>query len=262
MCNMKKFLFMIPLAMTYVACTEKPAEDPFAVKDIKLSVDNVSLLVGEKVRITYTVDPVDATDLTVAWESLNREVATVDQAGEIVAIAPGQVNVIAMSSNGVTAVCSVVVEEQTPFNRMVGHWEGCKVEWVDNVDGRIYTEAEVEDIFWPGQDPEYYEAVIELDRARYCFNLFKDSSMTLGILCQDMDYRYIDGELKETDVVNGFHASFKLQGTRYEHMDWLYELDFKYIEEESLVRTKVHQEGERYDLIVYYRIVKENNEEE
>lgn len=71
-----------------------------------------------------------------------------------------------------------------------------------------------------------------------------------------MDYRYIPGTLKEAEAINTYHASFKLKGTRYENLTYLYELDFKYMEEENYIRLHVHEEGDRYDVITYYKIIK------
>lgn len=259
---MKKKLSIIAfLLVTLLSCSDEPIiDDSVKVSGLTLSNKSLTMLVGDEFKLTYKIEPLDATDMTVVWESMNTDVVTVDQTGVVKAVSSGQANVMIKSTNDVYDICSVVVEEETVFNKMVGHWAGYKIQWLDNVTGEILEESSVKDVLYPGQSDEWYQDAIELTRTLYCFDLYKDSSMQLGILCQDMDYRYVPGTLTESEAINTYHASFKLKGTRYEHLTHLYELDFKYFEEEEHLRLYIHEAGERYDVITYYKVYKNQEE--
>jgi uncharacterized protein YjdB len=59
-----------------------------------------SLLVGRTLTLEVTVEPADATNKTVTWSTDNEQIATVNQAGEITALAPGQVIITATTNEG------------------------------------------------------------------------------------------------------------------------------------------------------------------
>ncbi len=59
-----------------------------ALQDITLNPTNIELLPGQEQQITTTFDPVDASNKTITWASLDNNIATVAN-GKIAAIAPG-----------------------------------------------------------------------------------------------------------------------------------------------------------------------------
>lgn len=120
---MKKKLSIIAfLLVTLLSCSEEPIiDDSVKVSALTLSNKSLTMLVGEEFKLTYKIEPLDATDMTVAWESMNTDVVTVDHTGLVKAVSPGQANVMIKSTNDVYDICSVVVEEETIFNKMVGH---------------------------------------------------------------------------------------------------------------------------------------------
>ncbi|MDE5850669.1 MAG: Ig-like domain-containing protein [Muribaculaceae bacterium] len=67
-----------------------------------------SLMVGETVTLTAVVSPDEATDKTVTWTSSDENVASVDEEGDVTAVAPGTVTITATSGN-VSAECKVTV---------------------------------------------------------------------------------------------------------------------------------------------------------
>ncbi|MDE7386623.1 MAG: Ig-like domain-containing protein [Muribaculaceae bacterium] len=75
---------------------------------IEINPRTVSLMVGEKVRLTATVLPENAPDKTITWESMNEYVATIDEEGTVTAIGKGSAVVGARCGN-VSAICSVKV---------------------------------------------------------------------------------------------------------------------------------------------------------
>ena len=78
------------------------------VESITLDPKNLELEVGETLTISATVLPENATDKTVVWSSLNREIATVDDKGAVTGVAIGETTVTVQAGD-ITAQCPVVV---------------------------------------------------------------------------------------------------------------------------------------------------------
>lgn len=96
--------------------TDPPTEAPtgIACVGITLNYNTVSLTaLGECFRLTATCEPEDTTDL-VTFVSSNPAVVTVDEAGDLTAVAPGSAQ-ITVSCGDVSVVCEVVCiwEEET-----------------------------------------------------------------------------------------------------------------------------------------------------
>ena len=79
------------------------------VTSIKLNKTSLNLGKGSSARLVATLEPKDATEQGVTWSSGNSKVVTVDQKGNIKAIATGKVTITATSSNGLKAQCIVNV---------------------------------------------------------------------------------------------------------------------------------------------------------
>ena len=80
---------------------------------IVLDQDTLKLELGEgrvsNAVLTATVGGENASNRHVNWESADEKIATVDQQGNVVAIANGTVEVKASTVNGISAVCTVEV---------------------------------------------------------------------------------------------------------------------------------------------------------
>ena len=61
-----------------------------AVKDITLTPAKKELEVGDKIAVEYVLNPKNVTDTAFTWTSSNPEVATVDQDGNVTALAAGK----------------------------------------------------------------------------------------------------------------------------------------------------------------------------
>ena len=83
-----------------------------AVTEVTLNSTALSLVEGETTVLTATVKPDNATDKSVAWSSDKPEVATVDGAGIVTAIAGGTAKITA-TAGGKSATCTVTVETRT-----------------------------------------------------------------------------------------------------------------------------------------------------
>ena len=69
------------------------------------------LAVGESITLTATVSPDNATNKSVTWSSDDEAVATVDENGNVSANSVGTATITA-TADGVTAECTIIVEEK------------------------------------------------------------------------------------------------------------------------------------------------------
>lgn len=83
---------------------------PIRPEQIILSRSNATGIVGESLRLTYTILPEDATDKSVEWKSLNPEIATVNADGEVTIKAEGRANIEAICNGDrtISAMCNVL----------------------------------------------------------------------------------------------------------------------------------------------------------
>ncbi len=82
--------------------------EPVEATAIELSHTVVIMDYADKVTLTATVLPENATDKTVTWESSNTAVAKVDSDGNVTAVAAGTATITATCGNA-TATCEVTV---------------------------------------------------------------------------------------------------------------------------------------------------------
>ena len=99
-----------------------PGGDPFAGQVVgtgpaavlRIEPPTVYLLPSENTRVSPRAlreDGFPAAPVTVTWKSLRPDIASVDQNGVVVALAPGQGTVQVTSSSGLTATAPVVVQQ-------------------------------------------------------------------------------------------------------------------------------------------------------
>lgn len=79
---------------------------------ITLSSTSLTLIEGEEQTLIATVNPDNANDKSVTWNSSDESVATVDASGKVTAISKGRATITALAndSSGVTATCDVTVK--------------------------------------------------------------------------------------------------------------------------------------------------------
>lgn len=80
-----------------------------AVTSVTLSEMNADILLGDKMTLTATVLPANATYPEVTWTSSNESVATVDENGKISGVSLGKA-VITATADGKSAQCNVTVK--------------------------------------------------------------------------------------------------------------------------------------------------------
>ena len=80
-------------------------------KNIKITTKDVFVNKGNKHKIEYPLEPANATDVSIQWESMNPKIATVDQKGEVTAVEVGSTTILAKLA-GEVAYCNVTVIEK------------------------------------------------------------------------------------------------------------------------------------------------------
>ena len=87
-----------------------PVSQEIDVSSISLSKTSITMTVGDKTPISVTVNPSNATNKNIIWNSSNTTIAEYIN-GEIYALGEGTCIIKATSTNGITAVCNVKVEK-------------------------------------------------------------------------------------------------------------------------------------------------------
>jgi len=83
---------------------------PVAVTGVSLNKTTTSIVAGQMEQLTATVSPAGADDPSVTWSSDNTSVATVDQNGNVSALASGTATITVTTTDGnKTASCTVTV---------------------------------------------------------------------------------------------------------------------------------------------------------
>lgn len=81
------------------------------VQSITLAIDKTALEVGQGAKITVTITPANETDGPAVLTSSNSQVATVDNAGNVRAVAPGTATISAKIGAKTSNVISLTVYE-------------------------------------------------------------------------------------------------------------------------------------------------------
>lgn len=132
------------------------------VESITLDKTELSMLEGDEMTLSATVNPSDATDKTVTWATSDAEIATVEN-GKVSAIKEGVVAIMAKAGEK-EAQCIITVQHNTMYDAITFADSRVKEKLVaafdSNNDGEIsYLEASVvssmKGVFDSETDPEY-----------------------------------------------------------------------------------------------------------
>lgn len=89
-------------------------EKTYAVESVSLDKTEIELTEGEKITLTATVKPENATNKNVTWSSDNTSVATVDAKGNVSAVKVGEALITVTTEDGEkTACCSILVRNKS-----------------------------------------------------------------------------------------------------------------------------------------------------
>lgn len=104
------------LAILLPTSCKKHEENPTVVTDVMINKAEITLLIGDTLRLSATIVPANAKVKNVIWESNDPDIATIDAGGLVTAIAVGETFVTATAEEERSS-CRVVVEEPEPeFN--------------------------------------------------------------------------------------------------------------------------------------------------
>lgn len=114
-------LTAIGIGTTTITCTAhngvyaqcEVTVNPVLVSGITLNESETELTVGEKLQLTATIAPDNATNKSVTWSSTNEAVAVVSESGQVTAVGSGtcQVKAMANDGSGKSASCLITVEK-------------------------------------------------------------------------------------------------------------------------------------------------------
>ena len=85
--------------------------NPILASNITMNEMTAELVTGESLQIHASIEPATTTNKGISWSSTNSSIAIVDGNGLVTAIAPGNCNIVAKTSDGsnLTTTCAVKV---------------------------------------------------------------------------------------------------------------------------------------------------------
>lgn len=96
----------------YARWTQNTEQNLIKVSSISIDKSELALKVGDKASFTATILPKNATNKNVYWWSNNESVVTIDQNGNVLAVAPGTAVIDAESYDGnYKAFCTITVSD-------------------------------------------------------------------------------------------------------------------------------------------------------
>lgn len=103
---------------------------PIRVEKIELSKTELALFVGKTEKLTYTINPENATNQEAAWDSSDKTVATIADDGTVTALAEGTTD-ITLTIDEKTATCKVTVSSPAI--------EGITIPYLSEIQGNTVT---------------------------------------------------------------------------------------------------------------------------
>ena len=125
------------------------------VTSITLNENNLTMNVGEQKTITATVNPSDATEQNLSWQSMDKDIVNVNN-GRVAALKNGVVSVIVSATDGsnIQAICTITVE--TPVSSINLNYQKLDMYIGDfkPLQATILPEnATHKDLVWESSDP-------------------------------------------------------------------------------------------------------------
>ena len=141
-------------------CVVRVVKEKVKVNRIVLDSHDISLLVGDAHQILVTVEPENATENELIFESSNLSVATVNNKGIVEGIKPGVAMITVRTKDGkVKEICNVIVEERPIDNRLnVFDSDKDSISWNGSKYLKIFTNSiyGVEGTIAPESENKYH----------------------------------------------------------------------------------------------------------
>ena len=139
-------------------CTVTVKPDSVPAESVTLNKTALTLEIGDTATLTATVEPADATDKTVTWESSDETVATVDENGVVTAVGRGEATVTVKAGEA-SATCTVEVQRTyipIPPTQPTRPTKPAEPDEPDEPDEPVESELPFTDV---DVDDTFYEAV-------------------------------------------------------------------------------------------------------
>ncbi len=125
------------------SCVVKVVKEKIEVNKIILNTKEISMLVGDTKQISAKVEPDNATNNELVFESSNPSIATINNKGKVEGIKPGVVTItVKMKDGKVSVACKVTVMERPADNKFdVFDNEKDPINWNGSKDLKIFTNS-------------------------------------------------------------------------------------------------------------------------
>lgn len=197
-----KFISIFVLAVTvFTTCEDKKTNTQ--VTGVSISEPSLVLTVGQSKGLVAIVDPADATGAVVFWSSSVPGVASVDDAGLVTAIAPGDTNITATVGKH-SATCAVTVNSAVipvPATGVEIAPGTLKLTIGDNstLTATVSPEGATDNVVWSSSDP----AVATVD---------KTSGLVTALTIGTADITATAGDVSDICVVTVDAATIPVTG--------------------------------------------------
>ena len=95
-------------------CRVKVKAKTVTATGLNLSTNSETILIGEKLQLSASISPENASNKGIAWTSTDANIASVNASGLVSALSEGETKIIATTTDGsnISAVCDIKVEKQ------------------------------------------------------------------------------------------------------------------------------------------------------
>lgn len=169
------------------SCIVKVVKDKVEVDKIILNTKDISLLEGDTKQLLAKVEPENATENELIFESSDPSIATINNKGVIEGIKPGVVTITVKTKDGrVKETCKVTVEER-PIDEKVDVFDEEKspITWNGSKDLNIFTNSiySVEGTIAP-ESENTYQFVVRNNTAytiKYNINFIENNDYNINM---------------------------------------------------------------------------------
>lgn len=180
------------------------------VKSVTLSEESVTVKVGEKISVSYLIDPDNSKDKTVIWTSSDESIAKVVD-GTISGVNQGDCTISIATNNGKTDTCQVKVLKPKP-NLKALYNKYCEYEFAELGSDDSYLSVDINPY---DSDSEYLQYVYFSEALDAIKNINKALELPESVLNRMEQTRGLDGtqsyETDDLEITWTFHPDNGLE---------------------------------------------------